>query len=202
MNVVCLGISVEKLCASINLIYQFSSYEIYVLGDNRTFVAQIVLISVQTGIFAAEALTALASSCIFGREVNREQTFTNHISSEFPALLSVGTLFYAVVITGCYVVFELGKWRYNEVPIDVPFFRLGNGPLALAAVIVQLCSVCYPRLVTVSVILQIIVASLALFTLSPAITNVYFLVSCSTMTPFLSVSLAKEDESVSPHPVC
>ena len=24
-----------------------------------------------------------------------------------------------------------------QVPIDVPFFRLGNGPLALAAVIVQ-----------------------------------------------------------------
>ncbi|EPB75604.1 hypothetical protein ANCCEY_05293 [Ancylostoma ceylanicum] len=72
MNVVCLGIAVEKLCASINLIYQFSSYDIYVMGENRTFVAQIILISVQTA-----------------------------------------------------------------VPIDVPFFRLGNGPLALAAFIVQ-----------------------------------------------------------------
>ncbi|KIH68591.1 hypothetical protein ANCDUO_01078 [Ancylostoma duodenale] len=175
MNVVCLGIAVEKMCASINLIYQYSSYDIYVMGENRTFVAQIVLISVQTLVFAAEALTALASCFIFGREVNREQTFTNRISSELPVVLSLGTLFYAVVITGCYVVFELGKWRYSEVPIEVPFFRLGNGPLALAAFIVQLFCICHPRLLTVSVILQIIVAALALFTISPAITNVYFL---------------------------
>ena len=52
-------------------------------------------------------------------------------------MFSLGTLFYAVVITGTYIVFELGKWRYNEVPIDVPFFRLGNGPLAGAVFIVQ-----------------------------------------------------------------
>lgn len=58
MNVVCLGIAVEKLCASINLIYQYSSYDIYVLGDNRTFVAQIVLISVQTLVYVLLNLSA------------------------------------------------------------------------------------------------------------------------------------------------
>ncbi|VDM63686.1 unnamed protein product [Angiostrongylus costaricensis] len=127
MNIVCVSIAVEKMCASINLIYQYSSYEIFVRGESITVIC------------------------------------------------AMGTLFYAVVITGCYVVFELGKWRYNEIPIDVPFFRIGNGPLALAAFIVQLFCLRQPWLLSVSVVLQIILASLALFTISPAITNVYLL---------------------------
>lgn len=32
---------------------------------------------------------------------------------------------------------ELGKWRFSEVPLEVPFFRLGNGPFAIGVFIVQ-----------------------------------------------------------------
>uniref|UniRef100_A0A0K0D4E6 Uncharacterized protein n=1 Tax=Angiostrongylus cantonensis TaxID=6313 RepID=A0A0K0D4E6_ANGCA len=166
MNIVCVSIAVEKMCASINLIYQYSSYEIFVRGESQTFIAQIVLISVQTMAFAAEALTALTCCIIFGKEIALPR---------ITVICSMGTLFYVVVITGCYVVFELGKWRYSEIPIDVPFFRIGNGPLALTAFIVQLFCLRQPWLLSVSVILQMILASLALFTISPAITNVYLL---------------------------
>uniref|UniRef100_A0A1I7W9F1 7TM_GPCR_Srx domain-containing protein n=1 Tax=Heterorhabditis bacteriophora TaxID=37862 RepID=A0A1I7W9F1_HETBA len=121
MNIISLAISIEKMCSSINLIYQFSSYDIFVRGENKTFVGQIVLISIQTG----------------------------HI------------LIYL----------------FSKVPLEVPFFRLGNGPFALAVFIVQLCCSCYPRMLVASSILQVIIGALALFTLSPAITNVYYLVS-------------------------
>lgn len=50
MNIVCLGIAVEKMCASINLIYQFASYDAYVRGPNKQYIGQIVLISIQTGV--------------------------------------------------------------------------------------------------------------------------------------------------------
>ncbi|KAE9419584.1 hypothetical protein Angca_007424, partial [Angiostrongylus cantonensis] len=175
MNIVCVSIAVEKMCASINLIYQYSSYEIFVRGESQTFIAQIVLISVQTMAFAAEALTALTCCIIFGKEIALPSSFIQRPSIRITVICSMGTLFYVVVITGCYVVFELGKWRYSEIPIDVPFFRIGNGPLALTAFIVQLFCLRQPWLLSVSVILQMILASLALFTISPAITNVYLL---------------------------
>ncbi|CAJ0583268.1 unnamed protein product, partial [Mesorhabditis spiculigera] len=175
LNIVCLGISVEKLCASVNLIYQYSSYPIYTRGPERTFIGQIVLVSIQTGLFGAEALTSLASSVIFGRALSRLPSSTYRHSNAIHTFFALGTLFYAVVITGCYVVFELGKWRYNEVPIDVPFFRLGNGPLAGAVFIVQLVCVCYPRLLAASTLLHIIVAAIAHFTISSAMTNTFYL---------------------------
>ncbi|CAD6187546.1 unnamed protein product [Caenorhabditis auriculariae] len=188
MNVVCLGIAVEKMCASINLIYQYSSYDIYVNGNNRTFIGQIVLIACQTGVYAAEALTALVCSIIFGREVSRQPNLTYRIHGIF----ALGTLFYAVVITGCYVVFEVGKWRYNEVPIEVPFFRLGNGPFAGAVFIVQVLCVAYPSMLAASSILNIIVASLALFTISSCITNVYYLQRLIQATDLLPTTSAQQ----------
>lgn len=96
-------------------------------------------------------------------------------------------------MTGCYVVFELGKWRFQEVPIDVPFYRLGkssaiifrleitilaaNGPFAIAVFIVQILCGIYQRFLLSVTILQTILCALALFTLSSSITNVYFIVS-------------------------
>ena len=81
MNVVCLGISVEKMCAAVNLIYQFSSYEIYVRGDQKTHVGQIVLESCTCGVYAAEALTALICCVIYGREVAQQPNGTYRHSS-------------------------------------------------------------------------------------------------------------------------
>lgn len=50
LSVVCLGISVEKMCASANLIYQMAAYPAYRNGNDRTFVAQIILYSIQAGV--------------------------------------------------------------------------------------------------------------------------------------------------------
>ncbi|VDM27934.1 unnamed protein product [Toxocara canis] len=52
-------------------------------------------------------------------------------------MFSFGVLFYGIVLVGCYVLFELGKWRYSEVPTEIYFYRLGNGPVAAAVFIVQ-----------------------------------------------------------------
>ncbi|WKY00977.1 hypothetical protein Q1695_015185 [Nippostrongylus brasiliensis] len=176
MNLACLGIAIEKMCASINLIYQFSSYVVYVRGDNHIYISQIVLISVQTGVLAAEVLTALVCSVLLGNELRRQHSFAKQWQSRGTALLCSSTsLFYGVVLTGCYVVFELGKWRYNEVPLEIPFFRLGNGPLALVAFIVQVLSFWMSWLFAVAVVIQILIAALALFTISSAITNVYYM---------------------------
>ncbi|CAI4229257.1 unnamed protein product [Auanema sp. JU1783] len=175
LNICCMGISLEKMCASVNLIYQYSSYDVYVNGERKTFIGQIVLISCATAVFGAELLTSTISSIIYGREVARQSAPSYRHSTRLHQLFSLGTLFYAIVITGDYVVFELGKWRYSEVPLDVPFFRLGNGPLALAVFVVQLGCTCYPRLLAASSLLHVVIASLALFTISPAITNVYYL---------------------------
>ncbi|PAV70623.1 hypothetical protein WR25_02032 [Diploscapter pachys] len=175
MNIVCLGIAVEKMCASINLIYQFASYDAYVRGPNKQYIGQIVLISIQTGVFAAESLTALTCAILFGRELSRVPSTTYRSASAPQLLFSLGVLFYAIVITGCYVVFEVGKWRYNEIPIEVPFFRIGNGPLAGAVFIVQVFTLAYPSLLAASTILHVVIAALALFTISPAITNVYYI---------------------------
>lgn len=50
---------------------------------------------------------------------------------------SLGTIFYGAVMTASYLLFEFGKWRYSEVPLEVPFFRLGNGPLAVVVFLIQ-----------------------------------------------------------------
>lgn len=50
LSVVCLGISIEKMCASANLIYQMAAYPAYRNGNERTFVAQIILYSIQAGV--------------------------------------------------------------------------------------------------------------------------------------------------------
>ncbi|CAA88546.1 uncharacterized protein CELE_R07B1.9 [Caenorhabditis elegans] len=175
LSVVCLGISVEKMCASANLIYQMAAYPAYRNGNDRTFVAQIILYSIQAGIYLLEALTSLAGSYLYGTELRKQPNLTYRHSNGVHGLFSLGTLFYAVVITGTYIVFELGKWRYNEIPIEVPFFRLGNGPLAGAVFIVQFLCIPFPSLLASASILNIIIASISLFTVSSAITNVYYL---------------------------
>ncbi|CAI5454872.1 unnamed protein product [Caenorhabditis angaria] len=175
LSTVCLGICVEKTCASANLIYQMASYTGYKNGNNRTFVAQIILYSIQALIYLLEGLTSLAGVLLYGHQLRKQPNLTYRHSNGVHGLFSLGTLFYAVVITGCYVVFELGKWRYNEVPIEVPFFRLGNGPLAGAVFIVQFLCIPFPSLLASASILNVIIASIALFTVSSAVTNVYYL---------------------------
>lgn len=51
--------------------------------------------------------------------------------------MMLGNFFYGVVLTGCYIVFALGYWRYSEEPLDVPFWRRGNGVLVFAIGLLQ-----------------------------------------------------------------
>ncbi|UMM39698.1 hypothetical protein L5515_016633 [Caenorhabditis briggsae] len=175
LSVVCLGICTEKVCSSANLIYQMAAYPAYRNGNTRTFVGQIILYSIQAGIYLLEGLTSLVGAYLYGTEIRKQPNLTYRHSNSVHGLFSLGTLFYAVVITGTYIVFELGKWRYNEVPIEVPFFRLGNGPLAGAVFVVQFLCIPFPSLLASASILNIIIASISLFTVSSAITNVYYL---------------------------
>ncbi|GMT32503.1 hypothetical protein PFISCL1PPCAC_23800 [Pristionchus fissidentatus] len=176
MNVVCAGIAVEKMCASIHLIYEYAAYRTY--RDNmvqETYIGQLVLICITTAVYAAALATSLWGSIMYGRETVAVRKHTFKHSTGVHLFFSVGTLFYAVIITGCYVVFELGKWRFEQVPIDNPFFRLGNGPFALCVFIVQIYCLTDWRLLTVSACLHTVLAALAQFTISPAISNVYYI---------------------------
>uniref|UniRef100_A0A7E4W9U3 MARVEL domain-containing protein n=1 Tax=Panagrellus redivivus TaxID=6233 RepID=A0A7E4W9U3_PANRE len=168
------GIMVEKTCASVNLIYQSVAYHEYRRIGGDTYTARIILNSCQCGVQFLGGLTALTGAVIYGRAITKMPSGTKG-SNGIHAFFSLGTLFYGIVLTGSYVVFELGKWRYGEAPLDVPFYRLGNGPLAICVFIVQcLCGI-YPRLLLAATILQVIIAALALFVISSAITNVYYL---------------------------
>jgi hypothetical protein len=84
-----------------------------------------------------EVLTSLTGAVIFGRHLTQTPYIHKGHSSAIHVVFSIGSLLYGVVMTGCYVVFELGRWRFNEIPIEVPFYRLGNGPFALAVFLVQ-----------------------------------------------------------------
>lgn len=79
------------------------------------------------------------------------------------------------MLTGVHIVFELGKWRYAAQPLAAAFYRLGNGPIALATFLIQLGCTCRKRLLLPACILQTIVAALGLFVLAPCVTNLYYL---------------------------
>lgn len=178
MNVVSLGISVEKTGVSINLIYQFVTYPDYLneqVLNRQTYIAQIVLASCQCFVLFGEVLTSFAGAVIFGRHLTRTPYIHKNHSSVIHVVFSIGSLIYGVVMTGCYVVFELGRWRFTQVPIEVPFFRLSNGPFALAVFIVQILCGIYQRLLLSVTILQIILCALSLFVLNSAMTNVYYI---------------------------
>ncbi|KAI6191469.1 hypothetical protein M3Y97_00231500 [Aphelenchoides bicaudatus] len=173
LNIVSLGISVEKTGASINLIYQSATYQDYIneqVVNRQTYIGQIVLNSCQCFVLFGEVLTSFAGSVIFGRHLVQTPYLHKGYSSTIHVIFSIGALLYGIVMTGCYVVFELGRWRFQEIPIDVPFYRLGNGPFAIAI----LCGI-YQRLLLSVTILQTILCALALFCLSSSITNVYFI---------------------------
>ncbi|GMT05502.1 hypothetical protein PENTCL1PPCAC_27676 [Pristionchus entomophagus] len=189
MNVVCAGIAVEKMCASINLIYQYAAYRTY--RENmvqETYIGQLVLICITTAVYAAALATSLWGSVMYGRETIAVRKHAFKHSTGVHLFFSIGTLFYAVVITGCYVVFELGKWRYEQVPIDNPFFRLGNGPFALCVFIVQIYCLTDWRLLTCSACLHTVLAALAQFTISPAISNVYYIANLISARDQIQVS--------------
>ncbi|VDL81816.1 unnamed protein product [Nippostrongylus brasiliensis] len=148
MNLACLGIAIEKMCASINLIYQFSSYVVYVRGDNHIYISQIVLISVQTGVRFCAARKRVTSSAQLCQAVAIERGCTvmlEHISVLWSCLnwllrrIRVGKM----AIQRGLLPFRLKKVpsmiHISQVPLEIPFFRLGNGPLALVAFIVQVC---------------------------------------------------------------
>lgn len=175
LSVVSLAVAVEKMCVSINDVYQAATYPSYANGAQQIYVGQIVLYAVQLGVLTAEAITSLATSIIFGRIIALQYSQNAKNSSVISSLFSFGVLFYGIIFIGVYVLFELGKWRYSEVPAGIYFYRLGNGPVAIAVFIVQLCCLCFRRLLLAAAILQTIVGALALFAISYAMTNTYYL---------------------------
>jgi hypothetical protein len=119
----------------------------------------------------------LAGAVIFGRHLTRTPYIHKGHTSVIHVVFSIGSLLYGIVMTGSYVVFELGKYRFNEVPIEVPFYRLANGPFALCVFVVQILCGIYQRFLLSVTLLQIILCALALFVLNSSITNVYYIVS-------------------------
>uniref|UniRef100_A0A0K0ED12 Protein RFT1 homolog n=1 Tax=Strongyloides stercoralis TaxID=6248 RepID=A0A0K0ED12_STRER len=175
LSICSLCIAVEKTCATANLIYQSADREIFINGKQEIYVGQIVLYSVQAFILGIISLISLLSSILYGRKIISIPDPIHENNQGLSIFFSLGTLFYGVILTGCYVVFELGYWRYDARYLDSPFFRIGNGPLALGVFVVQFICACNSKFLISTIILQTIVAGIASYTLSWAITNTYYL---------------------------
>uniref|UniRef100_A0A914XLG6 Uncharacterized protein n=1 Tax=Plectus sambesii TaxID=2011161 RepID=A0A914XLG6_9BILA len=175
MSVLSLATAAEQLALSINRVYQSSTREEYFSDTNTVFTGRVVLYSVQTGVLLAECVTSLATAILFGRALVRLPSAIDQHSNVPHVCLSFGILFYAIMLTGVRVVFELGRWRYDAQPLVRTFVRIGNGPVAFATFVVQLCCSCRDRLLLPASILQTVVAALALFVIAPCTTNLYFL---------------------------
>uniref|UniRef100_A0A0K0F0W6 H(+)-exporting diphosphatase n=1 Tax=Strongyloides venezuelensis TaxID=75913 RepID=A0A0K0F0W6_STRVS len=175
LSICSLCIAVEKTCATANLIYQSADRDIFIKGDQDIYVGQIVLYSVQAFILGLIALTSLLGSILYGRCIISIPDPSHDNKQGLSIFFSLGTLFYGVILTGCYVVFELGYWRYDARYLESPFFRMGNGPLAIGVFFVQFLCACYSKFLISTIILQTIVAGLASYTISWAITNTYYL---------------------------
>ncbi|KAK0400569.1 hypothetical protein QR680_015322 [Steinernema hermaphroditum] len=186
MNICSFSIALEKTCATANLIYQSAGFPTFVNGDPDVFIGQIVLHSCQAGVLGLETITALVSAVVYGRAIRKQTSLTTSHSNVVHIIFSSGTLFYGVCMTGCYIVLELFYWRdQNAVPLDVPFFRLSNGPLAFVTFIVQLVALMSTRFLLAVTLLQTIVASLALFVISSAMTNTFYLQRLLSMEDLL-----------------
>ncbi|VDN59159.1 unnamed protein product [Dracunculus medinensis] len=125
LSVICLAVSVEKMCVSINDVYQSATYSKYLADSMDVYTARIVLYSVQLGVGYFLTDIYLPNFLLgIGK-------FVRIIGSTF--FFSLGILFYGIVMIGSYVVYELGKWRFARVPLRNPYYRIANGTIAVAA---------------------------------------------------------------------
>uniref|UniRef100_A0A183BJQ9 Uncharacterized protein n=1 Tax=Globodera pallida TaxID=36090 RepID=A0A183BJQ9_GLOPA len=182
-NCLTLSVCIEKCVASINLIFQSATHPDYLnpaVFDSRSRTGQIVLHSAQCAVLAGASLTALCGAIVYGRTIRAREAPSSRGRQPFSMGLhcccSLSALFYALVLLTSEVFFEIDKWRWSEVTLEqTGHQRLGNGLLGVTVFIVQVfCCTC-PQMIASGTILQIVLSSLAFFTLNSAITNVYYL---------------------------
>lgn len=177
INIVCFSLAFEKFCISINLIYQSATNSMYTKGnvtDEKIFIAQIILNSIQCFIFFAEIIISGVACFIYGREIQKK-SFYNQKPIFGYLFFSIGTLFYGLIFCVCYIIFEIKKWNFLRFPLKQPFYPLANGFFALVVFIVQIYSFFYHQFITAALILQTIVFSLSLFVINSTATNLYYI---------------------------
>ncbi|KAL3070727.1 hypothetical protein niasHT_036397 [Heterodera trifolii] len=184
MNCITLSVCAEKCFLTINLVFQSVTHSDFLnpaVLDNRSRTGQIVLHSAQCVVMAGASLTALCGATIYGRTIRArekpsEERGHRHHSMVLHCCCALSALFYALALLSSEVFFEIDKWRWSEVPLEqTAHHRIGNGLLGVTVFIVQMFCCHCPQLVTSSAILQLVLSSLAFFTLNSAITNVYYL---------------------------
>ncbi|KAK6112590.1 putative integral membrane protein [Brugia pahangi] len=175
LGFICFTCALEKMCSSINLTYQSATYPAFIRGPQDAFLGRLVLYSVQLMILFLETLTGFFSVIIYGRALKQRYHQAVKYSTCMHLILFLGNMFYGVVLVGCNVVFTLVYWLFSESLVEIPFFHMGNGLLVFGISILQALSLCYPALLLSVTTLNVIAASVALFMVSYAISNTYFL---------------------------
>ncbi|VDN03574.1 unnamed protein product [Thelazia callipaeda] len=146
---VCFTCGLEKMCATINLVYQSATYPSFTRSPEEVFLGRLVLHSVQL--------------------------LVSFFVKSIHMVLLLGNMFYGIILVGCHVVFALGYWRFSESPLEIPYFRMGNGLLVFGISILQAISMCIPALLLPVTVLNVTAASVALFMISYSMSNTYFL---------------------------
>ncbi|KAL3990305.1 putative integral membrane protein [Acanthocheilonema viteae] len=175
LEFICFTCSLEKMCASINLTYQSATYPAFIHGPKDAFFGRLILHSIQLAILFLGSLTALFSLIIYGSALRQRYRRAIKHSTCMHIILLLGNMFYGIVLIGCHVVFTLGYWRFSESLVEIPYFQMGNGLLVFGISILQALSLCFPALLLSVIILNVIAGSIALFIVSYAISNTYFL---------------------------
>uniref|UniRef100_A0A158Q7B7 MARVEL domain-containing protein n=1 Tax=Elaeophora elaphi TaxID=1147741 RepID=A0A158Q7B7_9BILA len=175
LGFVCFTCALEKMCSSINLTYQSATYPAFIYGSNDAYLGRMILNCMQLAVLFLETVTAFFSVIIFSGALRQQYRHTVKHSTCMHVILLLGNTFYGAVLIGCHILFTLGYWLFSESLVEIPFFQMGNGLLVFGISILQALSLCYPTLLLSVIILNVISASIALFMISYAISNTYFL---------------------------
>ncbi|MCP9263067.1 hypothetical protein DINM_006419 [Dirofilaria immitis] len=164
LGFICFTCSLEKTCSSINLAYQSATYSTVIHNPDDAFLERLVLHCMQFAILFLETLTGFFSVIIYGSALRQQYPHAVKYSTCTHIILLLGNMFYGIVLVGCHVIFILSYWLFSESLIEIPFSAW-----------VMAVSVCYPTLLLSMTVLNVVAASIALFMISYAISNTYFL---------------------------
>ncbi|VDK75879.1 unnamed protein product [Litomosoides sigmodontis] len=177
LGFICFMCCTEKMCSTINLTYQSATHSAFIHGPRDSYLGRLILHCMQLAILFLETLTSLFSIIIFGGALKERYRHAVKHSTCMHVLMLLGNMFYGVVFICCHIVFTLGYWLFSESLIEIPFFQMGTGLLVFGISILQALSLCFPAFMRSVIILNVVAGSTALFMVSYAISNTYFLAS-------------------------
>ncbi|CAK5072253.1 unnamed protein product [Meloidogyne enterolobii] len=178
LNSLSLSVCAEKAILSCWLTFQSFTHQDYVnerVFDKRSRYGQSILFGIQTIILFFALITSIYGVFVFGNLLGKQKN-NERKYGVLHFCCSLSALFYAFTIIGSEIFFEIDKWYWGEAVLEQSqYYRLGNGLLGFTVFVIQIICLKNSQFLLSAILLQIILSSLALFTLNSTITNTYFL---------------------------